>query len=83
MSGSEYYLVKRGSTSLQNKVIQSGLSSDAVFLLLFQLSLPPGTPLGYRSALNRGLGRNRILNGFKELSAAGFRHQYKVRLERL
>ena len=79
MSGSEYYLVKRGSTSLQNKVIQSGLSSDAVFLLLFQLSLPPGTPLGYRSALNRGLGRERILNGFKELSAAGFRHQYKVR----
>ena len=79
MSGSEYYLVKRGSTSLQNKVIQSGLSSDAVFLLLFQLSLPPGTPLGYRSALNRGLGRDRILNGFKELSAAGFRHQYKVR----
>ena len=79
MSGNEYYLVKRGSTSLQNKVIQSGLSSDAVFLLLFQLSLPPGTPLGYRSALNRGLGRERILNGFKELSAAGFRHQYKVR----
>lgn len=79
MSGNEYYLVKRGSTSLQNKVIQSGLSSDAVFLLLFQLSLPPGTPLGYRSALNRGLGRDRILNGFKELSAAGFRHQYKVR----
>ena len=79
MSGSEYYLVKRGSTSLQNKVIQSGLSSDAVFLLLFQLSLPPGTPLGYRSALNRGMGRDRILNGFKELSAAGFRHQYKVR----
>ena len=79
MSGNEYYLVKRGSTSLQNKVIQSGLSSDAVFLLLFQLSLPPGTPLGYRSALNRGMGRDRILNGFKELSAAGFRHQYKVR----
>lgn len=79
MSSNEYYLVKRGSTSLQNKVIQSGLSSDAVFLLLFQLSLPPGTPLGYRSALNRGMGRDRILNGFKELSAAGFRHQYKVR----
>lgn len=75
----EYYVVRRGSTSLTNEVVLSGLSYEAVGLLMTELSLRPGTPLGYREMVGRGAGRQRILNAHKELEAAGFRHRFLLR----
>ncbi len=79
MATSEFYVVRRGSTSLSNKVILSGLSYEALGLLLTELSLRPGTPLGYRQMTGRGAGSHRVRKLHTELEDAGFRHRFLVR----
>lgn len=79
MVSTEYYVVRRGSTSLSNKIILSGLSYEAIGLLMTELSLRPGTPLGYRQMVGRGAGRQRVLNAHKELEQAGLRHRFLFR----
>lgn len=79
MTSSQYYIVRRGSTSLSNHVILSGLSYEALGLLMTELSLKPGTPLGYRNMVGRGAGEARVRKAHKELEAAGFRHQFLTR----
>lgn len=76
---SDFYVVRKGSTSLSNKVILSGLSYEALGLLLTELTLRPGTPLGYRQMAGRGAGAHRIRKAHLELEAAGFRHRFLVR----
>lgn len=78
---SEFYVVRRGSTSLSNKVILSGLSYEALGLLMTELSLRPGTPLGYREMVGRGAGESRVRKAHAELEAAGLRHRYLVRVD--
>lgn len=79
MTSNQFYIVRRGSTSLSNHVILSGLSYEALGLLMTELSLKPGTPLGYRNMIGRGAGEARIRKAHKELEAAGFRHQFLIR----
>ncbi|MDY3128130.1 MAG: hypothetical protein SOW59_08435 [Corynebacterium sp.] len=75
----DFYVVRRGSTSLSNKVILSGLSYAALGLLLTELSLRPGTPLGYRNMVKAGCGETQVRKAHKELEDAGFRHRLLVR----
>lgn len=76
---SEFFVVRRGSTSLGNRIILSGLSYEAIGLLMTELTLRPGTPLGYREMEGRGAGRRRIQSAHAELEAAGLRHRFLVR----
>lgn len=75
----EFYVVRRGSTSLSNRVILTGLSYEALGLLMTELSLRPGTPLGYRNMIKPGCGETRVRKAHRELEAAGFRHRVLVR----
>lgn len=75
----EFYVVRRGSTSLSNRVILTGLSYEALGLLMTELSLRPGSPLGYRNMIKPGCGETRVRKAHRELEAAGFRHRVLVR----
>lgn len=77
----EYFVVRRGSTSLTNKVILSGLSYEALGLLMTELSLRPGTPLGYREMVGRGAGESRVRKAHAELEKAGLRHRFLIRVD--
>lgn len=77
----DYFVVKRGSTSLSNRVILSGLSYEALGLLMTELSLRPGTPLGYREMVGRGAGQVRVRRAHAELEKAGLRHRYLIRID--
>ncbi|NLA29198.1 MAG: hypothetical protein GX875_06040 [Propionibacterium sp.] len=54
---SEYFAVRRGSTSLLNKrVLDRRILYQALAILMTMLVLPPGAPMGYRDLMGRGLG---------------------------
>lgn len=79
---SSHFLVRRGSTALPNKtVLDRELSYVALGLLVAALAMPPSAPKGYRAFVDakRGLGRDAVLKGLKELSELGYRWQFTVR----
>lgn len=77
---SEYFLVKRGSTALANRVVlDKTLSFTALGVLATLLALPPEAPKGYRALLGRGLGEKAVRNALTELADHGFRHQFRTR----
>ena len=68
---SDYFVVKRGATALANAVIHDpDLSKDALVLLLIMLTLPPGTPMGYRDLMGRGHGETVTRRAMAELDLA-------------
>jgi hypothetical protein len=71
---------KRGTTTVPNTLIgDRRLSYGALGLLVDILARPESANQGYRAFLGRGLGQKGLLDAFKELVAAGYRHQVKVR----
>ena len=77
---SDYFVVKRGATALANAVIHDpDLSKDALVLLLIMLTLPPGTPMGYRDLMGRGHGETVTRRAMAELESRGFRWRVLVR----
>lgn len=77
---SDYFVVKRGATALPNSVIHDAdLSKDALVLLLIMLTLPPGTPMGYRDLMGRGHGETVTRRAMAELESRGFRWRMLVR----
>lgn len=77
---SDYFVVKRGATALPNAVIHDpDLSKDALVLLLIMLTLPPGTPMGYRDLMGRGHGETVTRRAMAELESRGLRWRMLVR----
>ena len=75
----DFYVVRRSSTSLSNKVIHDkGLSFSALGLLMVCLSLPPNAPAGYRSFLGRGLGEKAVRKALHELEEKCFRFRFQT-----
>jgi hypothetical protein len=71
---------KRGTTIVPNTLIgDRRLSYGALGLLVDILARPESANQGYRAFLGRGLGQKGLLDAFKELVSAGYRHQIKVR----
>lgn len=76
MSSGELLVYKRGDTSVPNATISdTRLSWPALGLLMGILARPPQAPQGYRAFEGRGMGQLALLKAFKELDAAGYRHQ--------
>lgn len=82
MTGGRTFVRRRGTTVVPNStVFDVDISFTALGVLTFLLARPERAPQGYRALLGRGLGQKAILATFKELGAAGYRHQIKVRHE--
>ena len=77
---SEYFVVRKGATALRNEVVwDSGISFGALGILARALATAPGAPLGYREFLGRGMGEKAVRAALRELEAAGYRHQLRLR----
>lgn len=79
---SEFFVVRRSSTALSNRVIHDKeLSFPALGLLMASLSLPPNAPSGYRAFLGRGMGEKAVRSALKELEEHDYRFRFRVRRE--
>ncbi|MEU5419986.1 hypothetical protein ACH4UT_25895 [Streptomyces sp. NPDC020799] len=69
----------RSFTQIANEIIRSPkLSSDAVRLLIWQLSLPPGVDLPLWQVADRaGIKPTRFIRAKRELAAAGYYHEWR------
>jgi hypothetical protein len=74
------FVRRRGTTVVPNSTVyDSQLSYRALGLLLVLLSRPDAAPHGYRDLVGRGLGEKAVRAALRELDAAGYRHQMKMR----
>jgi len=74
------FVRRRGTTSMPNATIyDKRLSWSAVGILLALLSRPDEAGHGYRDLAGRGMGEKAVRTALKELGAAGYRHQVKMR----
>lgn len=72
------YPPKRGTTTVPNAMIHDErIGYLALGLLMTILARPEKAPQGYRAYMRRGVGQDAILTAFKQLAAAGYRHQIK------
>jgi len=70
------YPPKLGTTTVPNAMIfDERLGYLALGLLMTILARPEKAPQGYRAYMRRGVGQDAILTAFKQLAAAGYRHQ--------
>ncbi|MFI1796996.1 hypothetical protein ACH427_06485 [Streptomyces sp. NPDC020379] len=69
----------RSFTQVANEIIRHPkLSSDAVRLLIWQLSLPPGVDLPlWQVAQRAGIKTTRFIRAKRELAAAGYYHEWR------
>ncbi|MFE0042367.1 hypothetical protein [Streptomyces albireticuli] len=69
----------RSFTQVANEIIRSPkLSSDAVRLLIWQLSLPPGVDLPlWQVAQRAGIKTTGFIRAKRELAAAGYYHEWR------
>lgn len=78
----DFFVVRRSSTALSNKVIHNpNLSFPALGLLMASLALPPNAPAGYRAFLGRGLGEKAVRKSLRELEEMNHRFRFRIRRE--
>lgn len=76
MSG-RTFVRRRGTTPLPNATVHDGrLSYAALGMLAVILARPEQAPQGYRALVGRGLGEKAVQQALRELSDAGYRHQF-------
>ena len=79
---SDFFVVRRSSTALSNKVIHNqDLSFPALGLLMASLALPPNAPAGYRAFLGRGMGEKAVRTALRELETMNHRFRFRIRRE--
>lgn len=68
---------RRGMTPLPNATVHDPrLSYAALGLLAVILARPESAPQGYRALVGRGLGEKAVQQALRELTDAGYRHQF-------
>ena len=80
MSRDGYFLVRRGSTAVSNKLIHDkSLSYATLGVLMACLAMPDEAVKGYRQLTGRGLGEHATRRALRELEDHHLRFRFRVR----
>ncbi len=80
MSKDGYFLVRRGSTAVSNKLIHDkSLSYATLGVLMACLAMPDEAVKGYRQLTGRGLGEHATRRALRELEDHRLRFRFRVR----
>ena len=80
MSKDGYFLVRRGSTAVSNKLIHDkSLSYATLGVLMACLAMPDEAVKGYRQLTGRGLGEHATRRALRELEDHHLRFRFRVR----
>lgn len=80
MSKDGYFLVRRGSTAVSNKLIHDkSLSYATLGVLMACLAMPDEAVKGYRQLTGRGLGEHATRRALRELEDHRLRFRFRIR----